>query len=360
MSSYTIHRAAKGRYLRFANGDGKVWIVPMKNMRTALNLYQPSSLKGLMVKWLLPYLYWIPTLQHLIRAERVDLLFEASFEQRLSVIFNSDSLEFSIFEGAPSVHQKVTIQLSHGEHICGYCKVSSNRDVVQLFAAEAEILAKLHNLGVDNIPHTLYCGTICDDNERSIFVQSTIKSNSSEVIHKWRGEHSDFLEQLHEATKREVAFEESDFAQSLKRLDGYFDSLTPKEQEVISKATESVRAYYGNESVIFSAYHADFTPWNMFFERGRLFVFDFEYASMSYPPYLDWFHFFTQTAIFERHLTAEAIISEFLSYEIDNREILYRAYLLDVISRYIDREGGDIGKLSAQQIAFWIDILEMI
>ena len=42
------------RFCHFSNPDGKAWIVPVKNMRVALNLYQPSGIKGKLVKALLP------------------------------------------------------------------------------------------------------------------------------------------------------------------------------------------------------------------------------------------------------------------------------------------------------------------
>lgn len=35
--------------------------------------------------------------------------------------------------------------------------------------------------------------------------------------------------------------------------------------------------------VEYGVYHADFTPWNMSVEEGQLFVFDWEYASLTYP-----------------------------------------------------------------------------
>ena len=33
-------------FYRLMNGDGKVWLMPARNMRVAMNLYQPSGIKG--------------------------------------------------------------------------------------------------------------------------------------------------------------------------------------------------------------------------------------------------------------------------------------------------------------------------
>ncbi len=363
MSSYNVHSAAGGRFLRFSNADGKVWIVPLKGMRTALNLYQPSSRNGLLVKMLLPYLYWLPIVRRVVGAERVDVALEPEFERCLQGVLNRKEFDFSIFEGTPSVHQKVTMQLSTGAKILGYCKVSSNPDVVQLFDGEAKMLSDLKSCGIENIPSVLYCGAIAKGSSDSIFVQSTVKTNSSEVVHSWRAEHSNFLQQLQQRTAVEIKFGESDFAASLRRLDSYLVQLSGGEQSIVSGALERVRGYFGDEIVAFSAYHADFTPWNILFERGDIFVFDFEYAAMSYPPQLDWYHFFTQTAIFERHLTAEAIVAEFRESHSERSEMLFSAYLLDIISRYAAREGGNggkLGKATAAQITFWVEILGML
>ena len=33
-------------FYRFNNADGKIWIMPAKNLRTAMELYQPSGWEG--------------------------------------------------------------------------------------------------------------------------------------------------------------------------------------------------------------------------------------------------------------------------------------------------------------------------
>ena len=81
----------------------------------------------------------------------------------------------------------------------------------------------------------------------------------------------------------------------------------------------------------------------MFVEKNELFVFDWEYARMLYPPMLDKYHYFTQTAIFEKHWDAKEIIKYISSPEaqwVDKES--YILYLLDIISRFTIREKGNI------------------
>ena len=113
--------------------------------------------------------------------------------------------------------------------------------------------------------------------------------------------------------------------------------------------------------VEFCACHGDFTPWNMFVEKGKLFVFDFEYAALSYPAGLDRYHFFTQTAVFEKHWNADDILAYANSDEgkwIDRK--LYAMYLLDVISRFTMREGGKVTGDAAAPFLLWGKLLEFV
>src|SRR5690606_38653970 len=155
------------------------------------------------------------------------------------------------------------------------------------------------------IPTCLFNGVLKDN--LFVFIQSTIKTTTSKVVHQWQETHWQFLTTLHEQTKQSLLFEETDFFESLMLLKKNTAYLKDADAQLIYKAISKVTEHFKNKQVCFSAYHADFTPWNIIKENGNLFVFDFEYAKMGYPPYLDWFHFFTQTAIFKNQLDATEI-----------------------------------------------------
>ena len=99
----------------------------------------------------------------------------------------------------------------------------------------------------------------------------------------------------------------------------------------------------------------------MFMEGKKLFVFDWEYAQLTYPPKLDRYHFFTQTAYFEKHWTISQII-EYINSEqgkwIDQK--MYSLYLLEVIARFTVREKGNINGKMAESFQIWIALLEYL
>lgn len=348
------------KFYRFGNADGKFWIVPARGMRTALNLYQPSGSKGKMVKRLLPCLHLFALVRKVIKAETWHCRLNCELHNLLCKVFDVQEIEFAIFEGTPSVHQKITMQLSQGNRILGYCKLSTNNDIKELFEKESDTLDRLCQCGVTGIPAPLYCGTLSSGTH--IFVQSTEKRASSKVIHEWGALQEEFLAQLHEKTKAVLQFEESNYYTTLSALEQHIDWLPQNiDNFIVAKAIEDIKEKYCGKKVDFCACHCDFTPWNMFANGNELFVFDFEYAAMSYPAGLDRYHFFTQTAVFEKHWGMDEI-SAYMENDagkwIDREK--YAMYLLDVISRFTMRENGKVSGDAAAPFALWGKVLEFV
>ncbi len=287
-------------FYSFSNADGKQWIMPEKNMRTAMCLYQPSGIKGKMMKRWFPIFCRIRAIQQIIHAKTMQYTLQKDLYSILCRSFGVDRLEFSIFCGTPCAHQKITIQLSLGNHIFGYCKVSNNPEIAVLFQGESKILNYLFKRKIYKIPKYIYCGTL--PNDLYIFIQDTKKTNQSYTIHKWSTLQEDFLQNLYQCTKQNIRFEKSDYYNTLINLQQHLNWLPQNlDKNIVQSAIDDIISKFNSQEVIFSAYHADFTPWNMFIEKGQLFVFDWEYARLTYPPMLDKYHFFLQTSIFERH-----------------------------------------------------------
>ena len=345
-------------FLRFGNADGKQWVVPVKNMRVALNLYQPSGVKGKLVKALLPIIYKLPPVRKAIKAESLNCTLNEELQGVLQKVFATNGLEFSIFEGTPCVHQKITIQVSRGKEILGYCKASDNKEILSLFEKESTLLRKLEQKGVTGIPRALFCGTL--GNGVHIFVQSTTKTTRSKVVHQWSALQEEFLATLHEKTKQTILFEKSDYYKTLTALQEHLVWLPASiDRVVITTAIAGVQEKYHDHEVEFSAFHGDFTPWNMFVEKNELFVFDFEYAALTYPAGLDRYHFELQTANFERKLTAEQQIDYLMACKWVEREKLVM-YLLSIITQYTLREKGDIKGDVARSFDIWYKLLRDI
>lgn len=346
------------RCYHITNADGKSWLLPAHNMRVALGLYQPSGRNGKLLKALFPWLHRLPFVRKAIKAETICCTLQQELKELLQRIFNCKDLEFAIFEGTPCVHQKITIQLSSGNKILGYCKASDNEEILQLFEKEVATLTLLAQKGVTNIPQALHCGTL--RNGVHIFIQSTAKTTKSQVVHTWGPQQEQFLTKLHEKTRQALPFEESDYYRSITALQEHIDWLpATTDKEVVTTAIARVMAENCGKMVEFSACHADFTPWNMFVERSELFVFDFEYTALTYPPGIDRCHFELQTAIFEKRLSREDILEYINGRDVAYKRLL-RLYLLDVISRFTIRERGEADGDIANCLDIWCYLLKNI
>mgnify|MGYP003397960087 FL=1 len=125
-------------YLILQNSDKKKWILPEKHLKVALCLYQPSSLKGRMLKFILPGISRIPMISSniykMIGIEKKQLVETCGLNEIIKKCFDDGIYVLSYFMGTPSSkHQKCTIQISSQNDIKAYCKVSQSDEVFSLF-----------------------------------------------------------------------------------------------------------------------------------------------------------------------------------------------------------------------------------
>lgn len=322
------------QYWELQNSDGKHWIIPTKNVSTALGIYQPSYWKGKLLKRILPLFGGIKSI--FSPFPLVELPLDSILVKCLEDVFPNHRLEFSLFLGTPSVHKKTVIQIFEDNKILGYAKVSEKECIKQLFDHEETILQELNEKGIKNIPKCLYNQKI-DDN-RTLFVMTTEKNRNSVIEHSWTECHEAFQEELRQKTQRSVLFEDSDFAHLLKELSLRTGDMPYETANVISKAIKSTITKYQGKLCDMSVMHGDFTPWNMFRQNDHLYVFDWEYAQRTCPIGLDKCHFLIQSYIFEKHWNTKQILEHLIKKSnLTNTETL-RMYLLAVISIYVCRE----------------------
>ena len=368
-------------FYKIVNADGKCWLMPVRNVRMGLALYQPSGWKGRLLKRWFPYVHWLKVVRRKLNIEVVEHELEEDLKRVIGSAFGVGGFEYSVFEGTPSVHRKTTIQVWRGERILGYVKLTRSEEVGRLFFQEMNFLKKITDYRLqiltpsatlvplrqgDNIEgqQLLRCVpsavALRLESGSWILIQSTRKTLRSKVVHEWGALQEDFLKRLYDATAHELAWEESDVAQALRDLRGHVDWLPDGvDGEMVARHIDAVMERMVGKRVRYGAYHVDFTPWNMFVEGGELFVFDWEYAGRRYPMGLDRYHFWMQTALFEKHWGVEELKRYMNSVDGEwiDREML-EMYLLDVMSKYVMREGGKVKELG--MFGVWCGMMDII
>jgi hypothetical protein len=351
-------------YFLISNTDGKVWYIPDINSRLALQLYQPSSRKGKLLKSCFPVLKRFLFFRHLLGITVQKFAVQSSLSELLCNLFHIENVEVSLFCGTPSVHQKLTMQVSDGSSILGYCKISDKKGVKALFQHEETILRVLADKGIQGVPQCLYNGVLKD--ETHIFVQTTAKTKASKGLHELSTIHWNFLNQLHLKTNIRLPFEESDFYQTLQSLRKNLTHLSAFDTSTVTSAIVQAEEFYKGKQVKFSIHHSDFTPWNMFVEKGNLFVFDWEYSKRTFPPFLDSFHFFTQVCFFAQNKNAEEIMAAYhakrglFAEHFDNPDFSYLCYLTGIMAFYVNRDKNTFSKETADNIRIWTGLLRLL
>ena len=343
---------------RFGNADGKVWIMPRRRMRTAMEVYQPSGRSGKLLKSLLPHPLFGSIVGRRIGAERLRLGLSVELRRTLASVFGPLPLEFSIFCGTPGKNRKITMQLSRRNQILGYCKFTDDAAIARLFDHEVRVLDTLRDAGVTGLPAALKRGRLADGTE--FFLQSTVKTADSTVIHEWGRPHDEFVERLYTATAKRIPFDQTDYYRQLVEFLHHIDWIPFEEdRDFVRGEVLRVLADHKGEEMEVAACHCDFTPWNTFANGEELCVFDWEFGRLTYPKGLDRCHFFMQTAIFERRLDADAIAAELTSGNVDWYDAeTFRMYLVEIMSRFMLREKGTPTPDVLASYRIWLQLLK--
>lgn len=333
------------KYIVFRNSEGKIWKIPYNTVRIGLCLYQPSSFKGIILKYLLPSFKFFKTLLNMFHAQICKYQISHELDEIIRYYFNiTGSYELSYFGGTPSARQKVTLQISSKNKILGYCKLTDNHDIYNTFIHENNILSFLKERKVTNIPDCL--STSSSTHEIYHFIQTTIKSTKSKYLHEPNHLHFEKLTEIFHKTSIALPFTSTDYWKLVSTINNYSQKFKSEDFQIIKKNINYIYSYYSKkEKVIFCLYHGDFTPWNSFIESDKLFLFDFEYAAYSCPPYMDLMHFIIQSLWLEKKANVKDILKYYnniiphLSFISINSNILLLSYLLYITAFYLHIDG---------------------
>ena len=333
-------------YYRITNADGKQWLMPARNMRVAMALYQPGSRNGRMLKRWLPRLHRLPGVTRALHAEPMKVDLAPALRGQIARAFGVDDFEWSLFGGTPGTRQKITIQVSMARKILGYCKVSYEHVIYDLFRREAEILSSLRQCDILTVPASLYVGE-CDG--MYMFVQSTEKTLESTVAQSVDDSVIAFCEVMANRTSVKCFLDDTDFGKDIAYMETILDAFRECDIPVLQKGVGLLRKKYEGEHA-YSFSHGDFTPWNTYVcvGDGILHAFDFEYAQRSMPPFIDLVHYALQIGILNLKLTDAEVLMGMLNgiglslrakghdVDINTLTIAYLTHILAFYSRLFD------------------------
>lgn len=350
-------------YIVLCHSD-KTWVMPVENLEPALEMYQPSTIKGKILKSCVKLFRNYDVVLKKIGVQKKSLLLKSDVLTYLQKVTDERDIYVAAYMGDTTTRQnnKATFQIYNDQRILCYVKVSEEPEVLGNFSREINSLAYLSERGIENIPKVL------GENQLEglrFFVQSTSKPLKQQVRLEFGRTQIEFIDCIVKKTRLDVTYKESEFYTSVEYLKEQIRQFDDKERLIIDAAIKQIEMYEKEKGIVFSFCHGDYTPWNVYYTRGEINGFDFEYCYKAMPAYIDVFHYLTQFSIMGQHNNVAKTIDLYKNYKkmleeyITNPDIIYVCYLVHIISFYYNRTNGKL-ELMEEQMKMWIGLLECL
>ena len=327
------------------------WLVPLNDRRltvSGLALFQPivSSAKVLKSAAVMASTLGLSSV---CLWEKVYISGRSTLEE----IFSEEGLCFAFFTGTDSPHRKVAVQIMDRDgRIKGFAKVSKNSSIKPLLKHEAQALDYLNTLDLQTglIPKVLFSG---ETGSAEILVTDSLKTARTKTVTALNDAHISFLQELAKKTVVPARAGDVPFVTSLrKRYVAVEKSLTNEWRNRFEKTLELIEGAEGGPGCSKRLAHGDFTPWNTFFVDGRLYVFDWEYASKECQVGHDLIHFVLSLRTVKRRTVGETIRQakkvmreSKISADDANPDCLFLSYLCANSLHYIGRVSKANGQI---------------
>lgn len=268
-----------------ARSNPRWWLLPLGNRQAAaagLDMFQPVTFSaGLAKSWSQLMARFGP--HSFVGTERITL----KGRPDVGTGFGGEATTFAYFTGTSGPHRKTAIQVMDCRgRILGYAKLSRREPVRKFIDREAEFLERIAGLGLVSavIPEVLVKRSSAS---YSLLVTDAVREERSKAAMPFGEKHLSFLRELHAATCHQGA---QGLVAGLKK-----DVVSIKASLAPDWSQRFLHAFSALEpkapQMLVSLAHGDFTPWNCFELDSKLYVFDWEYAALSYPTGYDQLHF---------------------------------------------------------------------
>lgn len=288
-------------YSYITNPDQTIrWLYPSKlKTPTFLNFYSSSTLRAKIFIIAIKILFTLK-LSKLIRSDEVCLsVHEGSILQRILDKYSGYS--HSIFTGTVGKNRKIIVELNNGCKSLVFAKVAISNTSKDLIQNEFHVLSKLK---CENLT-SIYVPTVLAYSEKELLEISNIKPKKckqpskltdvqivaltqiNSINHKyvqWKDMQAKFeIESLIENLKVKVIV---DNGLDRQRIDSYLEKISLL-HKIINNET----------SLSCGLAHGDFTPWNMYVNHEKLYIYDWELSKENMPVLFDLFHYIFQSEV---------------------------------------------------------------
>lgn len=362
-------------FLYINNPDGTIrWIIPDDRSTTHLSLYNSGSFKANIYKWITAFLFKTGAGTIMSNGR---LSVEQNLLTQVKERYNiSEKEKFALFTGTRGNNRKIVLAVYDKKNITHFIKIPTTKQSEQLIENETTMIKELSKYDFT----TLSIPRVTDSRVKAYSKLTNIKPAVTISAQRITELHLRTLSELYALNHERKAIADTAAWQTItnnmewmKReheISNGLDEL--KTRRVIHLLRKLFNSLNAGQAVAVSVSHGDFTPWNMYCDEHRLYVYDWELSSNGIPMLFDLFHFVFQSQILihkqsyaEIYKTIQLTMSQDVvkqlldKYKID-APLHLKLYLLFTISYYIRLyiEEKELLMQSHWMVDVWLDGLE--
>lgn len=354
-----IYSVGHEKYLSFVHDD-KIWIMPEKAVSGAMDMYQPTSYGGEHLKKVVIKRKKAPFYARGSKVEKEKIDLDKEIRNQLERLLGISNFYVAVYMGDTSTKQndKAVLQIYNDNEIYAYVKATTNEENARRFNKEANSLKALYDAGIECAPKVIGLDL---DSDVKMFAQSSDRLMGQKVRLEFNEQILNTVKVLVQKTKTDLEYKESDFSKYINRLKDELKLFDDEQQSIVEEAIKQVEEA-NDYSFAFS--HGDFTPWNMYYIKDEIRLFDLEYCSWSMPAYVDVFHYLSQMSLLGKRYTAQCVMQQYernfdlINEYVNDPKFTFICYLLWIISFYIERT-EDIESIR-EKLDVWVEMLEYL
>ena len=285
-------------YYYINNRDETIrWIFPSESKSpTFLSLYNSAGLKATIYKIGIKASFLFKA-QRLFSSGRFTFFYKN--ELLLDKILSHDCSDFSIFTGTVGANTKMLFPIKNNKNVSHFLKFPTSKKAVKLLENEYHQIKYLEqfNFKTFTIPSV-------QKQEKGILI-SNIKPKNRVKNTKINDKHLETLSEIYDKTFENAKLTELNIYQEIvhnllkiKAIKYSINNLSIEKIHLLARNLEKLfRVLSKCENLNVAVAHKDFTPWNMYADNTKLYIYDWELAEKNIPLLFDAFHFIFQTNV---------------------------------------------------------------
>lgn len=286
------------------NPDGTMrWLYPNGKPKLALSFFNTSSLRAKCISFVIRALGFM-RLGALVKSGELTAYSNEPFHFANEASC-TEATSYTVFTGTKGKNRNMVIAAIENTDVKAFIKIPVDSMSIPSLGRELDVVDQIDCIS----PKTFVYPKLLSDRSSMLSVLSNVKPKTSFRESKFTEKHEAVILELLHKTSKQVRLIDTSFWDkinsniSLLRRVNYEAVLVGQLRKIIEKIDPNEIYYMG-----FS--HGDFTPWNIYSDDEKLFIYDWEYSRVSASAFYDVFHFHYQNGILSEGMTDKQILTQ--------------------------------------------------